>query len=77
MRTTIRLPDGLYDEVRQRAHDERRTVTSLIEEALRDRLDSVKSAVDSEFVVDAFEGTGILPGIDLVDSASLLEAMER
>jgi plasmid stability protein len=39
MRTTMNLPDGLMDEVRNRARDSGRTVTSVVEEALRAFLD--------------------------------------
>ncbi len=38
MRTTMNLPDSLLDRARRRAADEGRTVTSLMEEALRDLL---------------------------------------
>ena len=38
MRTTLNLPDALASEAKARAAAEGRTLTSFIEEALRDRL---------------------------------------
>lgn len=38
MRTTMNLPDGLLTEVKAEAARRKRTVTSLMEEALRDLL---------------------------------------
>lgn len=39
MRTSMNLPDSLLEATRSRAASEGRTVTSLVEEALRDLLD--------------------------------------
>jgi Ribbon-helix-helix protein, copG family. len=78
MRTTIRLPDQLYREVRRRAADEKRTVTSFIEESLRDRLAArLEHEATARFTVDAFVGTGTLPGVDLTNSAALIDHMEQ
>lgn len=77
MRTTIRLPDSLYDQVRTRAVAQHRTVTSFIEESLRASLNDQESGVADRYSVDVFVGTGALPGIDLTNSAALLDAMER
>jgi plasmid stability protein len=35
MRTTLNLPDSLLEAVRRRAQEEGRTITSVVEEALR------------------------------------------
>ena len=35
MRTTLNLPDALVEAAKRRAHDEGRTLTSLVEEGLR------------------------------------------
>lgn len=40
MRTTINLPDGLVTAARQRAQEQGRTFTSMVEEGLRAVLDS-------------------------------------
>ena len=74
MRTTIRLPDELYDQVRRRAMDEGQTVTSFLERALRRAL--AEHDGDRDFVVEPFRGTGTLPGVDLHDNAAILDVME-
>lgn len=74
VRTTVRLPDGLYEEVRRRALDEGQTVTLFLERALRRALAEGRPA--QAFVVEPFAGTGPRPGIDLQDNAALLEVME-
>ncbi len=78
MRTTIRLPDELYRRARRRALQDGRTVTSFIEESLREsleRYDNPAGAVD--FDVEPFEGTGVQPGVGLTDSQTLIDMMER
>ncbi|WP_375422942.1 ribbon-helix-helix domain-containing protein [uncultured Friedmanniella sp.] len=75
MRTTIRLPDDLYGQVRHRALETSTTVTSVIENALRAALAHPESPGQT-FVVEPFAGNGTQPGIDLTGSAALLEAME-
>ncbi|MEO6899428.1 MAG: type II toxin-antitoxin system VapB family antitoxin [Mycobacteriaceae bacterium] len=48
MRTTMNLPDGLVAQVRARAEASGRTVTSLVEEALRLLLEQKTVAVRYE-----------------------------
>ena len=67
MRTTIRLPDDLLDAAKQRALDTGRTLTRVIEDALRAEL---------AVALPAYGSGGLRPGVDLDDSASLLDAME-
>lgn len=78
MRTTILLPDELYDAVRQHAAQERRTITSVIEEALRASL-RAHAAADQRpaFSVDVIQGRGLQPGVDLDDNAALADVMDR
>lgn len=77
MRTTVRLPDELYRRVRERALGDGTTVTSFIEESLRQSLARPGSTGAVDFAVSPFEGTGVMPGVDLNNSAALLDAMER
>jgi plasmid stability protein len=77
MRTTINLPDELYGEVRRRAADEGRTVTSFLEQALRDALARHEAGDKPPFVVVPFIGDGVMPGVDLNNNAALLELMEE
>lgn len=77
MRTTVRLPDELYRRVRLRAHEEGRTVTSLIEESLRRQLDEPRAAERAPYTLVPFGGGGARPGVDLSSNAAMLEAMEE
>ena len=77
MRTTINLPDELYGEVRRRAADEGRTVTSFLEQALRDALNRHEAGEKPPFVVRPFRGDGVMPGVDLTNNAALLEFEEE
>jgi predicted transcriptional regulator len=79
MRTTIRLPDDLYQQVRAEALAAGSTTTSFIEEALRAALlrrGRVRPDAD-RYEVEPFAGTGVLPGVDVSNSAALLELMDR
>ena len=80
MRTTIRLPDDLYREVKVTAAGTGQSVTSLVEEALRAALIRELEPSPAERAVDRVRpvGTGgVLPGVDLTDSAQLLTSLER
>jgi hypothetical protein len=77
MRTTIRLPDDLLEAAKRRAVSTGRTLTKVIEDALRAAL--AREDTDtrpSEVVIPTFGSGGLRPGIDLDDSASLLDAMD-
>jgi Arc/MetJ family transcription regulator len=76
MRTTIRLPDELYADIRRRSLDEGTTVTSFIEEALRAAIARGDRSSRERYTVVPFQGSGTQPGVDLTDSESLLELME-
>ncbi|MUN05856.1 ribbon-helix-helix protein, CopG family [Agromyces luteolus] len=78
MRTTIILPDEFARAVRERARAEGQTFTSFLEQALREHLARLDARAESQpFAVAPFEGTGLRPGVDLADSADLLDRMER
>lgn len=77
MRTTILLPDDLYAQVRLTAARERRTVTSVIEESLRESLRRREQADGHPvYRVDVITEGAVAVGVDLDDSAALLELME-
>lgn len=78
MRTTLHLPDDLYREVKSAAARSGRTVTSVVEDALRAELERFRAATTERtpFRVDAVGSGGLLPGVDLDDSASLLDVLE-
>lgn len=77
MRTTLNLDDDLAQAAKQRAHDEGTTFTSVIEEALRALLAQRKVQAPRErYEVPVVGGAGLMPGVDLDDSAGLLEILE-
>ena len=78
MRTTIRLDDHLLREAKQYAARTGRSLTAVIEGALREVLTRRKTRPKTARVnLPTFRGNGLLPGVDLDDSASLLDVMER
>jgi Arc/MetJ family transcription regulator len=78
MRTTIRLDDRLIAEVKRLALDSGRTMTAFIEEALREAIARRKPRrTRSTLKLKTVGGRGLLPGIDLDDSAGLRDLMDR
>lgn len=78
MRTTIRLDPDLLKEAKKLAAGSGVTLTAVIEEALRERLGRRQKGDRRERIrLPTFRGNGLLPGVDLDDSAGLLERMER
>jgi len=76
-RTTIRLDDDLLARVRVLAARTGRTLTRVIEDALRAALAQRRPAGRRERIeLPTFGSGGVLPGVDLDDSAALLETME-
>ena len=76
MRTTIRLPDELYDKVRQTARAQGVTVTAFIERSLQRSLGARTESKPSAYRVDVFHGSGVQPGVDLDDNNALAELMD-
>lgn len=74
-RTTVRLPDELVAKAKRKALVEGRSLTALIEEGLRRVLaDSAHRERDGRLLPPvAAETGGLLPGVDLNDSAALQE----
>jgi Bacterial antitoxin of type II TA system, VapB len=76
MRTTVRLDDDLLAAAKARAAESHTTLTSLIEDALRQTL-ALRPARGSErLVLESFGDGGTLPGVDLDDSAALRDLMD-
>ena len=77
MRTTVRLQDDLLAQVRRHAAETRRTLTQVIEDALRAALARREGGARRRPVrLTTCGGSGLLPGVDLDDTASLLDLME-
>jgi len=77
MRMTIRLDEELLAEVKALAARTNRTMTAVIEDALRQMLAQQSGGMIREpvslYVVD---GDGLQPGVDLDDSAAVIELMD-
>jgi len=76
-RTTIRLDDRLLADLKQLAARSGRTLTSVIEDALRQTLTQARQVRQGTRVrLPTFRGDGLQPGVDLDDTATLLGLME-
>jgi Arc/MetJ family transcription regulator len=76
MRTTIRLDDELLTRAKRAALERGTTLTAIIEDALRQALMPRSDSKREDFALPTFRGNGLQPGVDLDDSASLLDLME-
>ena len=77
MRTTVRLDDGLFREAKKAAAEAGESLTRLIESALREKLARHRSGGRRRRVrLPTFRGNGVCPGVDLDNSAALLDRME-
>jgi hypothetical protein len=77
MRTTIRLDDELLKDAKRRAAETGRTLTALIEDALRQALGRRDETPAGRVRLPVGRrGSKLQPGVDLDDSAALLDLME-
>lgn len=78
MRTTIRLDDHLLAEARRIAAATGKSLGDVIDDALRTAFAHPKGKHRSARPrLPRFRGKGLLPGVDLDDSAALLDRMEE
>jgi hypothetical protein len=72
------LPDQLYCDVKQAAAQDAITVTSMVEEALREHLRrrASKDGPATPFCLEPFRGRGLQRGVDLSDGAALADLMD-
>lgn len=78
MRTTINLDDQLFKQAKAQAAASGVTLGRLIEDALRESLVRHETVENRGRVrLITMQGTGTRHGIDLDNSESLLEIMER
>ena len=76
MRTTLDIDDRVLRQAKKLAAEEGKTLTLIIEEALRDRL-SPRTRVRKRFKIRLLTKTGrIIPGTNLADRDLLYERME-
>ncbi|MGH2771820.1 MAG: CopG family transcriptional regulator [Actinomycetota bacterium] len=76
MKTTIVLDDGLARQLKQAAAASGKTMASLIEDALRQFLVPPRQRSGGRITLPTYGGGSILAGVDLDDSAALLDLME-
>jgi Arc/MetJ family transcription regulator len=76
MRTTIKLDDHLVAQAKKIAADSGRSLSEVVEDALRAAIASRAAARKSAVRLKTVKGTGTLPGVDLDSGAALLELME-
>ncbi|MFZ5472282.1 MAG: CopG family transcriptional regulator [Myxococcota bacterium] len=78
MRTTIRLDDHLLRSAKKAAAERGVTLTSLIEDALREVLARQSRPEPGEALsLPVFHGDGVRPGVDLDSTSSLLDLMDE
>lgn len=77
MRTTVRLDDELLAAAKRRAAETGRTLTEVMADALRREL-ALPAALAERGSVElpTFGGNGLQPGVDLDDTAGLVDLME-
>lgn len=76
MRTTINLPDELYRATKVRAAADGRTVTSILEEALRTFLDEPPAERPADYRVRPLRGAPVPADVPLDDNAALRDLMD-
>ena len=77
-RTTIRIDDHLLKKAKEAAMKSNITLTALIEIALKEKLLKQQKPKNKKPInLVTFKGKGILPNVDLDDSAALLDLMEN
>jgi hypothetical protein len=77
MRTTINLDDDLLAEAKQVATRTGRSLTDVVEDALRESLHRRHRTARRAVELPVFGEDGLQPGVDLDDSAALLDLMDQ
>ena len=77
MRTTINLDDVLLAEAKQVAARTGRSLTAVVEDALRESLRRRQDTARQAIELPVFGEGGVQPGVDLDDGAALLDLMEQ
>ena len=77
MRTTIRIDDALLAKAKQQAAERGSTLNAVVEDALRESFARREATRSERVKLPVFRGSRLQPGVDLDDSAALLDLMER
>ena len=75
MRTTVRLPDTLMRAAKRRAQETGRTLTQLLEDAVRAELMQSTRPLRVAEPLPTYRGQGLQPGVDLSDASALDDLM--
>jgi hypothetical protein len=77
MRTTVNLPDDLLAQAKKVAIKTNTTLTQIIADALRVALDQRRrKAVKRKLKITTYGEGGVMPGVNLDDTSSLLDIMD-
>jgi hypothetical protein len=76
MRTTVDLPDDVLREAKERAARSQRSLSEVVVDALRMTFARTAAAKRKPVRLKTVGGNGLQPGVDLDDSAGLLDLME-
>ncbi len=76
MRTTLNLDDDLMRAIKRYAAESGKTVTALVEAALRELLAQSKRRAHSHRLEWVVVPGGAQPGVDLTDRDALIDRME-
>jgi len=77
MRTTVRLDDALYREIKATAARAGRPVGEVIADALRAFVAADRGSPRAVAELPVWHGDGLLPGVDASTNASLRAAMDE
>ena len=77
MRTTIRIDDELYRQVKAMAARSGRSVAAVLEDAVRRGLTPSEPRPFGRYAVRPMGRGGLRPGVDLSSSAAVAEAMDE
>ena len=77
MRTTIRIDDELYREVKAKAARSGQTVAAVLEDAVRRGLNPPEQRTASVYTPRPSGRGGLRPGVDLTSNASVWETLDE
>jgi hypothetical protein len=78
MRTTVRIDDALLAEAKAYAARHNRSLTSVLEDALRELLSRHGERTERAPVkLDVFYGDGLMPGVEIDSSARMHELLDQ
>lgn len=77
MRTTLDINDQLARRARKAAAEAGTTLTALIEDALRAKLEQLTARPRRRVRLPTFRGDGLRPGVDLSRTSSVLNLLDE